>query len=214
MRVIRIVIGITVPIFLIMLFASLLTTTPYLMISKGLYDSHDEIDFDHDYAADRIMGYLNYRYDDLICDEDATDNCYYMRDTEISHMVDVKNLYTMLRLVALGSLIVGVSLSIYVYKKDKEELYKAYKYIYVGPALFVLVLGGYIIVDFNAAFTAFHQLFFTNDDWILYSTDVLIRLLPSNFWMVSGLIILVLFSLSLGLIYYLNERFHKKNSLN
>lgn len=127
-------------------------------------------------------------------------------------MVDVKNLYTMLRVSALISLIVAVSLSYVLYKKDYKEFYKTFKNIYFAPMFFVLFVGGYLLIDFNTAFTAFHQIFFTNDNWILYSTDVLIILLPQNFWMISGGIILVLFSLSMGLLYYLNELANKKKT--
>ena len=212
MKAIRVIINITLPIFLIMLFASLLTTKGYLLVSKGLYESHEDVYFDHDYAADRIMGYLNYRYDNLEFGVNETDDSVIMRDTEISHMVDVKNLYTGLRLVALASLIIAVSLSYILYIKDREELYKTYKYMFIGPVVFIVFVGGAMVIDFDRAFTVFHQLFFTNDDWQLYSTDVLILLLPQNFWMVSGLIILVLFSLSLGLIYFFNEKINSKET--
>lgn len=210
MKIARIAISITVPFFLLILFASFLTSKPYLLISKGLYDSHDDVYFDHDYAVDRIAGYLNYRYDNLEFGVDETDDSIIMRDVEISHMVDVKNLYTYLRVFALFSLIIAVSLSFVMYKKDKDEFYMTYRNMFYGPLFFVLFVGGYIIIDFNAAFTAFHKIFFTNDDWLLYMDDVLIILLPQNFWLVSGLIILVLFSSTIGLLYFINERYIKK----
>ena len=206
MKLIKIVISILLPFFLLIFFASILTTKPYLLISKGLYESHEDVYFDHDYAADRIMGYLNYRYDNLELGINEDDDSVIMRDTEISHMVDVKNLYTMLRVAAIFSLIIGVSLAYILYKKDLEQFYKTFKNMYLGPMFFVLFLGTFFIIDFNGAFTVFHKIFFTNDDWLLYSTDVLIILLPVNFWLVSATIILVLFSLSLGLMYFLNER--------
>ena len=88
------------------------------------------------------------------------------------------------------------------------------KYIYVGPALFVSFVGGYMLIDFDTAFGVFHKIFFTNDDWILRYDDALIQLLPVNFWLVSGITILVLFSLTMGLIYFVNEKFMKKYVLN
>ena len=209
MKFYRILISITLPIFLLMLFASMLTTKPYLMLSKGLYDTHDEIYYDHEYAVERIIGYLNYRYDDLEFGLNEDDDSIIMREIEISHMVDVKNLYTTLRIVALVSLVIGVGLSYYMYKSDKESLYKTLKTLPLAPIMFVLFVGGYIVIDFDTAFRIFHELFFSNDDWILYSDDVLILLLPQNFWMVSGLIILVLFSTTMGLIYWLNEKYLK-----
>lgn len=205
----RVIICITLPIFLIMLFASMLTTKQYLLLSKGWYSSHSDIEYDHNFAADRIMGYLNYRYDTLEVDYNPDGTPIYMRDIEIRHMVDVKNLYTTLRVIAGGSLLIGGILTYNMYKKDKHELYKTLKMIPIAPIVFIAVIGGAIVIDFNSAFTTFHHLFFSNDDWILYSNDVLIQLLPEMFWMVSGLIILGLFSLSLGLIYYLNEKYLK-----
>ncbi len=213
MKLMKVLIKITIPFFLLIFFASILTTTPYLLLSKGHYASHEDVYFDHDYAVDRIIGYLNYRYDDLEFGLNETDNSVIMRDIEISHMVDVKNLYTTLRVAALISLIIGITLSFVVYKKDKKSLYNTYKRMYVGPMMFVIFLGVSFMINFNGAFTVFHKLFFTNDDWLLYSTDVLILLLPLNFWMVSGIIILVLFSLSLGLIHFINEKLFKKKAL-
>ena len=212
MKIYRMIISVLLPFFLLIFFASLLTTKPYLQISKGLYESHEDVYFDHDYAVDRIIGYLNYRYDDLEFGVDESDDTVILRQTEIDHMVDVKNLYTTLRVSALISLIVAVSLSFMLYKRNYKEFYKTFKNIYFAPMFFVLFVGGYLLIDFDTAFTAFHQMFFTNDDWILYSTDVLIILLPQNFWMISGGIILVLFSLSMGLLYFVNELINKKKA--
>ncbi len=213
MRLIRIIINITIPFFLVILFASLLTTKPYLMLSKGLYDSHDDITFDHEYAIERVIGYLNYRYDDLDFGATPEDDDIIMRDTELRHMVDVKNLYTYLRLAALGALLIGGSLSYYLYRKDKNELYQTYRTMPLFPIFFILFVGGYMIIDFDTAFTAFHLIFFNNDDWILYADDVLIQMLPQMFWMVSGLIILALFSATIAGLYALNEKIVKKRTM-
>lgn len=210
MKVTRIIIYITLPIFLLMFFASILTTKQYLYLSEGLYASHEHIEFDHGVVSDRVMGYLNYRYDSLQVYEDGEP---VFRDIEIRHMVDVKNLYTALRLVALGSLIVAVSCSYYQYKKSEKYLLETYKNLYLGPVVFIFVLGGYILIDFSAAFTAFHKIFFDNNDWQLRYDDALIQLLPFYFWMVSAITILVLFALSLGLIHlYARKKLNKLNA--
>jgi integral membrane protein (TIGR01906 family) len=212
MKAMKLIISITIPIFLILLFANILTTKAYLTVSKGLYESHSEITYDQDYAIDHIMGYLNYEYDDLYFGATPEDDGILLRDIEIRHMVDVKNLYTNLRIIGLASLIIGVFLSYVMYKKDKVELYRTYRNMYVGPLFFIMFVGGYILIDFNTAFTAFHEIFFTNDDWILYSTDALIQLLPSEFWMVSGIIILVLFSVSQAVIFGLFSKLYNRET--
>lgn len=206
MKIYKILISITVPIVLIMLFASLLTTKQYLYISEGLYESHEEIEFDHTFVSDRVMGYLNYRYDDLDIPSTPGGTDHVFRQLELDHMVDVKNLYTTLRLVALCSLIIAVSSTLLMYKKDKLEVVKTYKRLFYWPMFFIFVLGGFIIIDFGKAFTVFHQLFFTNDDWILRADDALIQLLPFNFWLTSASIILGLFALSLAIIHFVFKK--------
>ena len=210
MKFIKIVISILLPFFLLILFASILTTKPYLLISKDLYESHEDVYFDHDYAADRIMGYLNYRYDNLEFGIDENDDSVILEDIEIRHMDDVKNLYTLLRVSAIIALVIAGLLSFLLYKKNKEEFYKTFKNLYLGPMFFVMFLGTFFIIDFDRAFDIFHKIFFTNNDYQLQSTDVLLILLPFNFWLVSASIILLLFSLSFGLIYFVNERLFKK----
>lgn len=200
---------ISIPFSLLILFASILTTTPYLTVSKDLYDEHEDIYFDHSYVVDRLIGYLNYKYDDLLIGETESDTAYLFREIEMKHMVDVKNLYTVLRITAGISFLIAISIILYLKRKAPEELYNTLKNIYLGPLMFTLFVGGYILIDFNTAFTKFHEMFFSNDDWVLYSSDALIILLPTNFWMVSGLIILVLFSSSIALIVWLNHKFNK-----
>lgn len=207
----RVCLYVLIPIFLIMLNASLLTTKTYLNVSKGHYESHQYIVFDHDYAVDRIMGYLNYEYDDLYFGLTEDDDQVILRDVEISHMEDVKDLYTVLRLIAACSFLASGGILIFlVRKKDYESLTTVHKNMWKYPMFFVIFVGAFMIIDFNAIFTIFHQLFFTNDDWLLYYTDVLIQLLPSAFWMVSGLIILVLFVVELFGLRWLGKYIEKK----
>ncbi|MEC9484700.1 MAG: TIGR01906 family membrane protein [Candidatus Izemoplasma sp.] len=201
---------ITIPFILVIINANILTTTPYLNLSKGIYDSHDDIYYNHDYAIERIIGYLNYRYDDLYFGIDAEDDNVIMRDIEIRHMVDVKNVYTGLRLAALGSFILMTGSLMFLYKNKKNEIINTLDKMWIGPLFFILFVGGYIVIDFDTAFTVFHKLFFTNNDWILRSDDVLILLLPTTFWMVSGIIILIGLILELFGIYWLNNKFLKK----
>jgi integral membrane protein (TIGR01906 family) len=209
MKVLRIVMWVLYPIILIMMFASLLTTSPYLTLSKGLYDSHDDITYDHDYVASEIMSYLNYGRDDFLITASADDDEVIMRAIEIRHMEDVKDLYTRLRLVALGSLVVVLAIGIFMYKKDKAFLYETLKNIYWVPLMFVAFIGTWVLIDFGRLFTWFHQIFFSNDDWILRSDDALIQLLPQAFWMVSGVLILIGTVLGMGLTLYLNHKLLK-----
>ena len=47
----------------------------------------------------------------------------------------------------------------------------------------VVFLAGALIVDFNTAFTVFHEIFFTNDLWLFDpAEDYMIRMLPEGFF--------------------------------
>jgi integral membrane protein (TIGR01906 family) len=209
-KVVRAITQIFMLIFLLMAFAQLLTSRLYMNVSEGRYGLHAEITYDHRYVAHQLIDYLNYRHDDLTFGADAEDSSVLMRDIEIRHMVDVKNLYTLLRVVASLAGIIALSRLWYLYFKDKEELKMTLKTMFVIPLLFTLFLGGWILIDFNLVFTRFHELFFTNDDWILRGDDVLIQLLPSAFWMVSAIIILALLTLSQGIFYLIGINLKKE----
>lgn len=197
-------------IFIIMVLAQLLTSRWYLSVSEGRYDSHQDIAYDHAYVARELIDYLNYRHDDLTFGEDASSEDVLMRDIEIRHMVDVKNLYTTLRIVALISGLIAGALLYFEYKKDKPSFIQTLETMFLLPLMFTLFIGTWVLIDFNRLFTRFHELFFTNDDWILRSDDVLIQLLPARFWMVSGILILLGIVLIQGLIYYTSKRLKAK----
>ena len=197
---------ISFPIFVIALAASLLTTRPYMNLSKGLYDSHAEIEYDHDYVSGELMDYLNYRRDDLFFGPDAETEGPVMRDIEIRHMEDVKDVYTGVRIAGAIALLVFVLSGLVLYKKNMRLFYTSLRDIYILPSFVILFLGGWFIIDFSMVFTLFHEIFFTNDDWILSSNDVLIQLLPQMFWMVSGALILLILAFFMGLVMWLNQK--------
>jgi integral membrane protein (TIGR01906 family) len=209
MRLLKILLWISFPVFVVALAASLLTTRPYMQLSKGLYDSHEAIEYDHDYVSGELMDYLNYKRDDLNFGPNAETEGPVLRDIEIRHMEDVKDVYTGVRIAGLLALVAFVASGLVLYKKDIHFFYKSLKNIYILPAFVILFIGGWFIIDFSLVFTIFHQLFFTNDDWILYSDDVLIQLLPQMFWLVSGALILLILALFMVLVIWFNKKLIK-----
>jgi integral membrane protein (TIGR01906 family) len=197
-------------VFLLMFFAQLLTSRPYMSLSEGRYATHEQITYDHRYVAHELIDYLNYRHDDLTFGATATSEEVLMRDIEIRHMVDVKNLYTVLRIIAFGSGLLAFGYLFYLYKKDLEELANTLKTMFLLPLFFTVFLGGWMLIDFRRVFNNFHELFFSNDDWILRADDVLIQLLPTPFWMTSAMIILGLLVLSQVGFYLVGRRLSQK----
>jgi integral membrane protein (TIGR01906 family) len=203
------VIWITTPIVVVMIAVTVLTTKPYLLLSGGLYETHDNLPFNYDFAVERIIGYLNYQYDDLEFGADEHDSSIIMRDTEISHMTDVKVTYTKLRIVSLVSLVCLVAAIIYLRRNSPNELYDGLRKVHRGPAIVMLFLGGAMVIDFDTTFTLFHKIFFRNNDWLLQADDVLILLVPQTFWLVSGLLVLVISFILFFAIWYINNKINK-----
>ncbi len=213
MKILRWLMRIFYPVVWLMFFASLLTTMPYMSLSKGLYASHDDIEFDHDYVAKQLMDYLNYRHDDLTFGANEGDESVLMRDIEIRHMEDVKDVYTMLRVISTVGVVFVAAAGYFMYLKNRTYFYETVRNSFWLPLGFIAFVGTWFLIDFNRIFTWFHLLFFDNDDWILRHDDVLIQLLPQTFWLVSGVLIIVGTSFMIALTLYLNEKFIGKKGL-
>jgi|APSaa5957512622_1039677.scaffolds.fasta_scaffold46699_2 integral membrane protein (TIGR01906 family) len=108
-------------------------------------------------------------------------------EREKEHMVDVKALYIAARNVRTICLIAAPILILIAFLISRKKAIKALcrSFLYTSGAFLVLVvaIGLYAVIDFTAFWTAFHQVFFTNDLWLLNpNTDVLIMMVPEQFF--------------------------------
>jgi integral membrane protein (TIGR01906 family) len=107
-----------------------------------------------------------------------------MRDSEVAHIVDVRRVmdgffvaHGVAVLVALLS-VLGLGLS-----TRRALLPHALRQgVWVTAAIILLIVVASLI-DFDAFFTRFHQLFFTGESWLFYVDDTLIQLYPPLLWM-------------------------------
>lgn len=144
-------------------------------------------------------------------------------ETEILHMEDVKDLFNLARIIKYNCLTITLLLVLY-FVKTKQ-------YIFLKNIITLGLFSNHIIlliitilasIDFNKYFTYFHMIFFNNDLWLLDpETDLLIQMLPEEFFIGIALRILLSFLLYLSTIQittYLfvrkgkikNERYHEK----
>ncbi len=191
-KVLAVVVWVFYPIVLMTLFASLLTTNPYMQLSKGLYASHEDIFYDHDYVARELIRYLNYQRDDLRFGATPEDDEPVMLETEILHMEDVRIVYTFLRAAALFGVFAIGGILTFFFKRDRAMFHYTLRNIFWLPLGIIVFVGTWILIDFNRIFTWFHELFFffTDNPWTL-PYYVLIPLLPEAFWMVSAGFIII-----------------------
>lgn len=105
---------------------------------------------------------------------------------EKDHMVDVQLLYFGARNIRrLGMLLIcAVLLTGVVLKKDILVLaLRRVKFVIAGLIGILLVVGGLFALDFERYFTLFHEMFFSNDLWILNPrTDIMINMVPYSYF--------------------------------
>ena len=113
---------------------------------------------------------------------------------EIKHMQDVRIL--MARVFPLA-LIIGAVLVVLAIVFRKSPTYRdaVPQGLRAGSILTLLLLAGliaYILINFDAFFLQFHQLFFEGDSFAFRFDDTLIRLYPEQLWNDAAILIGVL----------------------
>ncbi len=147
---------------------------------------------------DSIAEDLTLYLDDKASEEIMEEN---FNEREILHMVDVKGLFSGGRIIRTISLILTIVLGIYFYGK-KESRYSKFVFWGLFSNWIILgIFGALIYFDFNRYFIIFHQIFFTNDLWLLNpKTDLLIQMLPQEFFMSMAFRIVAYFLIFIAII--------------
>ncbi len=106
---------------------------------------------------------------------------------EKDHMIDVKNLYQgvkSFKYLALGFAFVIVLIGIKTKDINNARLLKeSFRMSAIILAVLIGVIVFYALIDFNAFWIKFHEIFFTNDLWLLDPyTDRMINMFPEVFF--------------------------------
>ncbi|MDW7668606.1 MAG: TIGR01906 family membrane protein [Bacillota bacterium] len=151
-----------------------------------------------------IIKYLDGERDDLNIKITEGEEAVF-GEREIEHMKDVRDLFDK-GFIIKNALFLTAIISFLILKfYYKENLSKT---LLIGGIIFSFLLMGIgviIVFNFNKAFVVFHQVLFNNDLWILNpKEDVLIQMLPSNFFSDLGILIVkryiitvIIFSISM-----------------
>ena len=104
------------------------------------------------------------------------------------HMVDVQSLYRTAYNVLLTTSVAFFALAVVLLVKRKEVNVFMLTYTYNKVSgyitMFVLFLGGFAYINFNAFWTMFHKVFFSNDLWLMDPRkDVLVNIFPEPLFM-------------------------------
>ena len=156
---------------------------------------------DLDKTTTMLLDYLNDRRDDLSLEvtkygieEQVFD------EREISHMVDVKNLYATAAKVMYISIALALIILAYLFIKDGKARFfisavKGYKTSLAVAVILCVIFGLAFTMGFNSFWTLFHETVFTNDLWLLDPrTSTMINMYPLPFWLAMCTDMLVRFA--------------------
>ena len=105
-------------------------------------------------------------------------------EREILHMRDVQVLFKYGFILKYISIIVSILIIGFFLIQGEKDILGIYMYkgLFLNWIIAVLLIV-MIYLDFNKYFTYFHEIFFTNDLWLLDpNTDLLIQMLPEEFF--------------------------------
>jgi integral membrane protein (TIGR01906 family) len=145
--------------------------------------------------SQNTLDYLKDKSDTLVMYEELNGEIIQVfEDRELHHMEDVKELFKigfLIKNVLMGLVLIS---GVFLFVKDKKILYKS---IRNGSLVFLVVIvfvGVYSYIDFDRAFVIFHEILFDNDLWLLDpNEDIMIQMLPTNFFMGIGIKTVFLF---------------------
>ena len=148
------------------------------------------------YTMDEVLRYLQGNREDLVVVSYVNGQereIFGQRAKE--HMVDVQGLFQagfFIRNVSLAFLL--PALLFLAFKKKKRALAKTLAWASCLPILAGCVLLAIMALNFSRAFVVFHEIFFSNDLWILDPRrEILIQMVPQGFFMDTALLAATIF---------------------
>lgn len=171
----------------------------YLNISMLSDMSKEDIKLNYDYLIDYNMSNKEMDFKLPTLESSPQGKVHFEEVRDIFQTINIINKITLI-LVIIGSYICIKFKNIYVLK------YSAWTLITL-PILISIP----IIINFEKSFELFHKLFFDNDYWIFDPTiDPVINILPSEFFLHAGMMILgIIFAISI-LMLFIYKKFLEK----
>lgn len=154
---------------------------------------------------DQLMAFLNNPFNTKLALPD-----FPMSAAGRGHFVDVKKLFILDYAVLLVTVIPSI---LFVRRLQRTgrmwRLLRPFQWGMAVPVLF----GSLMAVGFDSFFVKFHQLFFSNDDWLFDPvTDSIINVLPEAFFMHCFILFFVLIELFFLLMVLISHKEIKKGS--
>lgn len=108
-------------------------------------------------------------------------------EAAVSHLADVRSVIFAAAVFTAGlALLLGVWLALRLSRRQFDRLASALWAGAVACLVFVLLMGGAGLFDFDSLFTAFHGVFFAEGTWTFSYDSLLIQTFPETFWVAAG----------------------------
>ncbi|HZK33077.1 MAG TPA: TIGR01906 family membrane protein [Tissierellaceae bacterium] len=132
-------------------------------------------------------------------------------EREILHMEDVRHLFSIgFKIKYIVIFLTGLSIAVLWKRRETDFV----KHVVIGLFVNWVILGILFLMiyfDFSKYFTLFHHIFFSNDLWILNPrTDLLIQMLPEEFFMSIATRIVISFISFISIIQFIGYIIIKK----
>lgn len=102
-------------------------------------------------------------------------------DKEKAHLEDVKKVMTLMDYLFYATLLIS-TLIITSFRQQKEKTLLFLKWSGITIVASVVVMILFLLFDFSAVFTLFHQLFFPQGNWLFPVDSLLIQTFPLEFF--------------------------------
>ncbi len=174
----------------------------YEFNKNDIYSVVDIADKDMSTVIKRLSGYVVGRYPQFNyqLEIDGVKQDVY-GEREVLHMKDVRKIFDITRYLAA---IMALYITAFFFANQKAD---KLKYLVdltraglIGVVVITLFLGLLVMLDFSKYFVVFHEIFFSNDLWLLNpATDRLIQMLPEVFFRDMAVAIVLLAVVLAGL---------------
>ncbi len=162
-------------------FQSTLTDNAFFYKEFTTYHVQETLPIEANNLHNQVMTYLLFEKKQVLIPSDT------FNQKEKIHLLDVKDLlqktillWKLVTLATIFSLFILISLE----KEDKKILSSLIKVFFIGSALTLLItfsVGFLFAINFDQSFVSFHELFFTNNFWMLNpKVDMLKALYPDE----------------------------------
>lgn len=188
MKIFQALVAIAIPLVLILTGLRIFFTPPFVIVEYNVpgfpEDPYGFTKTERIHWANLTLKYLdNDEGIEFLADLRFDDGTPVFNERELSHMVDVKIFFQAAMWSWFGLLILMAAAGIAAWRTRTLKYY--WQAVSAGGWLTLGIIGlilATVILNFNALFTAFHQIFFEGDTWLFYFSDTLIRLFPMRLW--------------------------------